>query len=156
MPLCRPSAVAIVACALATLAACGPSREERLGRAVADGAEPAVAAFVADVAAGRVDEARARGTEAFRSAVPADAMREVVQSMRAVLGAPGARTFREATGLAAGEGEDVAWGATLVYDAAFEKGGATLSVRVRRTRTPRWEIDGCVVEGAALTWTLRP
>jgi hypothetical protein len=137
------------------LAACGPS-EAKIGRAVAAAAEPAIAAFVTDLEADRIEAARARGTAAFQAAAGADAVRSVQTSLRGVMGPLAGRTFVEAVDLPPPPAEDQLPGAaTLVYRGRYAKGTADLRVRVLRGPDGAWRIDGFVAESPALTFRLR-
>jgi len=151
------SATSILVCVLALLlAACGDGGDSRLGRAVAAAAEPAVAAFVTDLEADRLDAARTRGTAEFQAAASVESMRVVTASLRGVMGALAGRTFVEAGDLrpTAAEGE-LPGAATLLYAGRYAKGTADLRVRVLRGRDGVWRIDGFAAESPALTWRLR-
>jgi len=150
----RAAAVALFA-VVHGIAACGPSQDERLGRAVAGAAEPAVAAFVTDLEADRLENARARGTAAFQAAVGVDAMRVVTASLRGVLGPLSGRTFTAAEGLPEAPEGELPGAGTLRYAGRYAKGEAELDVKVVRGADGAWRIDGFVARSPALTWTLR-
>lgn len=150
------SSAAVLAVAVAAVAACGPSREERMASAAAAAAEPQVLALLADLDAGRYDAARARGTAELQAAASSAAIRAVAEPMRAVLGAPQARALVGTSDLIVAPGADEASGATLQYRTRFAKGDADLRVRVRRGADAAWRVDGFVASTPALTFTLRP
>lgn len=151
----RTALIALFAASASILTACGPSADERLGRAVAAAAEPAVAAFVTDLEADRLENARARGTAAFQAATGADSMRVVTASLRGVLGPLAGRTFAGAADLPEAPDGALPAAATLRYAGRYAKGEAELDVKVVRGSDGAWRIDGFVARSPVLTWTLR-
>ncbi len=142
----------------ALLAGCGPSAEERLAAQTAAVVEPVIAAFTADLDAGRVEQARARGTTAFQSAATPDAIRVVVQGQAGVLGRllgrdPAAVVKLDSTETSQGP---VARAVLLSVPARFEKGNARIETRLERGASDgAWRIDTWSVKADLFEWSLR-
>jgi hypothetical protein len=149
-----PAILVLAGCA----AACGPSAEERLGAEAAAAADPVIAAFAADLDAGRVEQARLRATSAFQSAATPDAIRTVVEGQSGVLGRLVAREPAEVLGLVSSESQQgpVARAVVLAVPARFEKGRGRIETRLERGAADGlWRVDSWSVTSALFQWSLR-
>ena len=140
----------------AAVVACGGPESGPLGRATLAESAPAVEAFASDLDAGRIDAALARTTRAFQSSAAPQAVRSVLDSLRRALGASRSRTPQAVESLVT-EGDPArVREAVLRFDAAFERGHATVRARVQRDATrDGWLVDGYEVKSDLFTWTLR-
>ncbi|MCG3135192.1 MAG: hypothetical protein HMLKMBBP_02698 [Planctomycetes bacterium] len=147
-----PAAVPLAAL---LLAACGG--ESRLRAEAAAGAGPLVDEFLGALEAGRVDQALARTTPAFRASAGREAVAEVSRSMVQVLGAVRARGEPEVSAVRPLPGSDppVAGIASISWPTQFAKGEAKVAARVERGTDGAWRVDAFAVEGALFTWILR-
>jgi hypothetical protein len=141
---------------LAAPVACGPSASSELQAAVTAAAAPVVAAFEADLDAGRPEEALRRATVAFQAAAPADSVRQVTRQLRESLGARERSEVFAVEDVAVAGDPPLPRTAVLVYEAAFERGGAQIRARVERDAVRDvWLLDGYEVRSELFTWTLR-
>lgn len=155
-PARRAALAAFALCGL--LAGCGPSAEEQLAAQTAVVVDPVIAAFAADLDAGRVEQARARGTPAFQSAATPDAIRVVVQGQAGVLGRLAGRDPATAVKVDSTETKQgpVARAVVISLPARYEKGKARIETRLERGASDgTWRIDTWSVKGDLFEWTLR-
>lgn len=137
---------------------CGPSAEEQLAAQTAAVVEPVIAAFTADVDAGRIEQARARGTTAFQAAATPDAIRLVVQGQTGVLGRLAGRDAPTAVSVesTATKQGPVARAVVMSIPARYEKGRARIETRLERGAADgAWRIDKWSVKGDLFEWSLR-
>lgn len=151
----RALAPILMLAAVHGVAACGG--DGRMREEAATGAAPVVTAFLADLGQGRVEQALARTTPAFRSSANRDAVAESSRSMAAVLGELRSVGEPEVSRVLPMAGTDppAAGVATLSWPGRYRKGDAKIAARVERGADGAWRIDAFAVEGALFTWALR-
>jgi hypothetical protein len=154
----RPAAATVVVVALATWVApsCGPSADEGRRAEVAAAAGPALHSFESDLDAGRAEDALRRTTVAFQGAATAEAVRSVQGQLRKALGATKSKGPLAVDDVVTAGDPPQVRSAVLSYEAACERGPASVRARVERDASRGgWLVDAYEVRNTLFTWTFR-